>query len=368
MWEWSEKLWHQMGKLALWGVAGGATGGTSAAGNSFLAARTPGGWQSTALVPPVDRQLGEGNWAYSLLDTTPDLSRFIFRASGRVEGAVVRLDRDQHQEALKAYGEKIQGVSPNEDDLTNDGKHLLLINTETAPRQLEDFGSGTPEVVSIMPDGTESECGLEGEGRSFIGRGASNTGAAAQWRPGYHMIATTDASRVYFQAQENGDCYGLLRLYERNREANGGAGETTLIDPGTGGHSPEFIRATPDGRSAYFTTYSNLDPADTNSHADVYRWDEETGKSTCVTCEANTDVEISPFAEGLLSVLVSDDFSHIYFVSPKQLVSGRGEVGARNYYALSGGTSASSASRASRSQNCPPTGTYWSSAPNRDRT
>jgi len=36
-------------------------------------------------------------------------------------------------------------------------------------------------------------------------------------------------------------------------------------------------------------------------------------------------------------VLVSDDFSHIYFASPAQLVPGRGEEGAPNVYALSGG-------------------------------
>ncbi len=154
------------------------------------------------------------------------------------------------------------------------------------------------------------------------------------------MMAVKDASRVYFEAPENGDCSGLFRLYVRNRET----GQTTLIDPGTvvagQRHEPEFVRATPDGRHAYFVTYSNhatyptIDPEgrDTNSHADLYRWDEQTGTSTCVTCEANPDVNLR--SGGLL---LSDDFSHVYFELTRRLAPG-GVEGNVNIYVLSGNT------------------------------
>ncbi len=202
-----------------------------------------------------------------------------------------------------------------------------------------------------MPDGTESACGLEGEGVSFVGGGGpqNEDGAKTNWRPGYHMIATTDASRVYFEAKPNkvgepSKCEDTkpLGLYVRNRET----GATTLIDPGTGTHGPEFIRATPDGRHAYFTTYSKLDPADTNVDGDVYRWDEETGTATCLTCavknesgEGIADVRLRTVAAGtrLSVVMVSDDFSHVYFESTRALAPGAG-AGDPNIYALSGGT------------------------------
>ena len=112
----------------------------------------------------------------------------------------------------------------------------------------------------------------------------------------------------------------------RNRESE----STTLIDPGSLGKDPELIRATPDGREAYFVTHSKLDPADANTDADIYRWEESEGASACLSCEV-------PDAEVLGDVMVSDDFSHIYFESKKQLIAGLGKAGERNFYVLSDG-------------------------------
>jgi len=324
------------GNEALWSVTGGAPGGYNGSQSIFLAKRTPTGWQSRSLAPPAAEQVGEGSLIYEVRDATPDFSRFLFDAqqpkvlSFSNPGTLVRLDQNQSQEVLRSYEKE-----PREGDMTSDSAHVLVLDAET--KQLEDIGSGTPEVVSIMPDGTESSCGLDvGSGVSFIGgiKGSSPRGPAIEWRRGYHMIATTDASRVYFEAQPNGECTRPYGLYVRNRDTE----TTTLIDPGTTADDVAFIRATPDGREAYFATRSRLDPAaDTNSGVDVYRWSEESGESTCLTCVVPNAAIEGKYAV-YIPIRISDDFSHIYFESLKQLVPGYGEEGAQNLYVLVNGT------------------------------
>jgi hypothetical protein len=172
---------------------------------------------------------------------------------------------------------------------------------------------------------------LRVEGESFVGGSGSQEAAGLNWRPGNRMMEVEDASRVYFQTKADGSCnvgspYGL---YQRNRESEA----TTLIDAGAAGKNPEFIRSTPDGRHAYFVTASQLDPADGNAGRDVYRWDEEAAASTCLTCVVpNANVSESP-----RRVVVSDDFSHVYFQSKEQLVPGKGIAGESNTYSLSNG-------------------------------
>jgi hypothetical protein len=310
------------GEKVIWSVKGGAPGGASGTGASFLAKRTPEGWKSTGLVPPAAEQLGGGELAYTLDATTPDLGKFIFRvARSKAVGfpdnpTVVRLDESLRQDVLNHYD--ALSVLMSELELTDDGAHVVI--EDPTGHELEDIGDGTPEVVSLMPDESPAEClrrGREG------GEGMENN----QWRPGYHIMSATDASRVYFEAQPNGGCSGPDGLYVRNRQT----GETTLIDPGASGKSPELIRVTPSGRSAYFLSPSQLDPADNNADTDIYRWDEASGESTCLTC-------VVPDAKVSGRVMISDDFSHVYFESTSQLISGLGQVGDRNVYSLSGGS------------------------------
>jgi hypothetical protein len=333
------------GETAFWSVTGGAPGGTASAGNFFLAERTESGWHSRNLVPPAAQQFGNGNWPYGVEKATPDLGAFIFTARdpstiALAEGkALIRLDRDQHQEVLANYEHPVNGGNS---EVSDDGAHVLIINPDN--KQLEDVGDpGNPELVSLMtppgsplgvpqPGGSPSACGLDTTGASFSGTSPAG-GAGAHWIPGYRRIAAEDASRVYFEAKPDSNCSGPFGLYERNRETNA----TTLIDPGTPSKNVEIIRATPDGRSAYFATFSQLDPADQNTGADVYRWDEETGESTCLTCVV-PNANIAFFNTSLLPILVSDDFSHVYFQSEAQLVPNHGKAGALNTYVLSGGT------------------------------
>ncbi len=324
------------GESALWNVLAGAPGGNVGSGAAFIATRTgptataPNGWQSRAVVPTA--QEGEEG-GYRLGVFTPGLSAFVFNAGiGALENGESRefvwVDAGQHLRQLKQFSVL---ANAGKVDMTADGGHVLFVDKDGF-HQLLDLGGGGEEEVSLMPDGGLNECGLDvnNVNRSFIG-GGSAEGAALLWQAGYHMIATTDASRVYFQAKPNGQPCGssLYGIYERNRETE----ETVLVDPGDSGHSPNFIRATPDGRQAFFATYSKLDPADLNFDPDVYRWDEGAETSTCLTCVAlDADVALT-----LRGVLVSDDSSHVYFESLRQLVPGEGRAGDLNVYSLSAG-------------------------------
>lgn len=333
------------GAKALWNIFAGAPGAANAAESVFVAKRNETGWTSSPIAPPPEQQFGSGDISPTLLAASPDLSQFVMQYFGEPESALARFDSNRVQHLLGIFPSE-GGLNNKAIDVTDDGAHVLIQNEESG--QIEDDGSGSPEVVSLMPDGTPSECGMEEEGSSFVGTTNDGAGAGRYWRPGYHRIATTDASRVYFQVKPNDKCgAGVpLALYVRNREAD----STTLIDPGSGSSAPHFIRTTPDGRVAYFVTKSAcakydqsnssckvVETKDTNGDPDVYRWDEAKNRSTCITCEVSTDVDLSEANGG---VAVSDDFSHVYFESKEVLapgaVVGTG-VGGANIYSMSGG-------------------------------
>ncbi len=345
------------GERAVWSVAGGAPGGNTGFGAAFLARRTgqseaaPNGWESKGLVPPAAEQLEAEDGSYALGAVTPDFTKFIFSTGSEIAGcghSLVRLDEDQHQEALGGRYDYAQ--CPYDMELSDDAAHVLRVNNTSAlsppgEAKLQDIGTDPPQTVGLLPDGYEPECGLNPEGG--FGGPSPGGGVSHQWHPGYDLMATTDASRVYFAVAPNGECEGFHPwwLLERDRSS----GQTLEVAP------PDLhnamIRATPDGRSAYFVSALKLDREgrDTNSHVDVYRWDEAadglSGSATCLTCaveneagEAITDANLYVSNGAAAPAMVSDDFSHLYFESESKLTPqatpGKGKG---NLYVLAGG-------------------------------
>ena len=311
------------GEKALWEVTGGAPGGFNGNGAIFLAERTATGWQSRSLLPPPSQQPGGGTYLFEIGYQTPDMSQFVLKAgqpnlSGLGQASetfIVRLDAHQHLEVLDSFEKDLLG---NRLFVSTDTSHVILAGVPIDNSgQIFDVGSGSREVVSIMPDGTESECEVEYGG-----------GFGREQHPGYFPAATTDGSIVYFETQENGNCSGPHQLYVRNRQSD----TTTLIDPSEEGGEPDFIRATPDGGEGYFLTSSKLDPSDQNTGRDLYRWSVAGGSATCLTCVV-PDAQVG-------SASISDDFSRIYFSSREELIPGKGtQIGSGeevNIYTLSG--------------------------------
>jgi hypothetical protein len=328
------------GNRVLWTVLAGAPGANSGSQAAFLAQRTSNGWQSKSLVPPAAQQAGGGRFLYRVESAKPDFSKFIFLAAPSnfflsPPESVLRLDPGGTQDLLATYQIPVNESVGVGAEMTDDGTHVIAVNPDT--NQLEELGSGEPEVVGLLPDGSQWSCEFGGEtGNAFKGPG--NRAAGIAWRPGYRRIEVTNASRIYFQALAADECEeGKWGLYVRNRES----GETKLIDPGTPADlftgDSHLIRATPDGRHAFFATFSKLDPDDENEHGDLYRWDEGSGSSTCLTCAAHPDVEMLTNNASIAAPLVSDDFSHFYFTSQKALAPGASELASdANIYALKG--------------------------------
>ncbi len=340
------------GEDALWSVLAGAPKGTSGTEATFLASRTDGGWQSRSIAPPAAQQFGEGELAYLLLATTPDFRCSLFsvryptKLSRPAPETAARVCGSE-QDVLKSYGVEAPNTGTEEAvDIGNDGQHVFALNAEN--EQLEDIGSarvGPPgvggDVVSVMPDGDPSECGLDvATGGGF--KGLAGGGVA---QPGNHWVATDDGSRVFFRARPNdgeaggGSCGGEWQLYVRNRHLS----QTTLIDPG----SPEFLATLGDGRRAYFVTRTSLasDDADADS-VDLYEWDEaagSAGESLCLTCAVQGpgisagSAHVAAFGGGGNSVLLSSDLSGVYFYSTSKLSAEAGKAGGLNLYLLKDG-------------------------------
>jgi hypothetical protein len=290
-----------------WGVAGGAPGSNTGSLDTFLASRTSVGWDSKSLVPTPDVQFGEGTAYYRLTAAAKDLSRFVFMASeGVISGAsatFVRTDRQNNQEVLVTINESNPEAAPSYWDVSDDLRHALFVDQG----HLYDYEAGGKRVeVGLMPSGGPPACGIP--------RPGFRSGPSHPW------IATGDASRVYFRT--SGDvCSAPLGLYVRNRQA----GTTTLLAA-----QAEFLRASPDGREAIFSSPMQLAPEDEDFGNDIYRWDEETASIECLTCAVpGADVgDVEP-SEGL---------SRVYFTSQKQLLPDRGTPGAMNLYLWHAGT------------------------------
>jgi len=308
------------GNELVWTVASGAPGGTAGSSNTFLATRSSDGWNSRALIPPAAQQVGEGSLKYQPEFASSDFKNFIFRTEEEglffgenPQSTYVRLDDEQHQEVLAHFDANLQSTRV---DATADTMHVIHTREDT--NVLEDIGTGTPTVVGLMSDESPPSCGIQHD-TEFAGS------ASTYGYPGYHWIASTDASRVYFLTKGS-DCSGPEGLYVRNRESD----TTTQI-----AQSASFIRDTFDGRSAFFTTTEKLANNDLNSDQDIYQWDENagvSGEAICLTCVV-TDANVSSVPG---NVRISDDFSHIYFMSTNQLLPNFGQQGSLNLYVLSG--------------------------------
>ncbi len=319
------------GNRVFWAVRGGAPGGYNGTGASFLAERTASGWKSRSVLPLPSLQVGGGDFVYRLDFHDDSLSSFIFDATRNTlfgspsDTTFVHLDDQQNQAVLSTFP---LDLSSNIVSASADGKHVFLVDngglSSTGKGNLVDIGSGTPEVVSIMPDGTPSDC-LVRTGPGFGGRNAFTSvgGASNQVRSKVplNMSSVTDGSIVYFQTPPNGACGEPEGLYVRDLMSD----ETTLIGPGAFGIDAEFIKATPNGRSALFLTAAQLAPGDANLTRDIYRWNHETKQTTCVTCLVPEVGIGTGFAEP--RIIASDDLATVYFLSPKELIPGKGAGG-----------------------------------------
>ncbi len=321
------------GDEVIWQTLSGSPNSSSGAGGTYSSERTAAGWKTSGLEPPISEMIGGGDEAYQLRRISSDRSSFIFEVGGTLVGSqsdrrIVRIDADGNQEVLHLFPE---GSISNVTSITSsDDLEHVFINTiqpidpnHQPGEQLYDFGSGTPELVSRLPDGSVPACGLS----------LSNSGSFQPSTDPYRFHSR-DGSRVFFSSRGD-SCDSSVdpdRLYVRNVETD----TTTLISTppmsGPEGNS-FFVRANPQGTEALFTSTSNLVAEDTDTEPqlygpagkDVYLWSEQNGLD-CLTCVvANADV----FAQDqsfLRSVLSSVDLKRFYFISSNVLTASQPAV------------------------------------------
>lgn len=288
------------------GLPGSPVGGYSL----FVSQRTPTGWLANSLIPLNANLAGT---AYGPVVSSSDLTRFVVEATHGYPTPVVptdllRVDPDGSQTLLYQFdpadlGQSLQFAA------SDDFSHVLAaqphpIDPDHQPGtwNVYDFGSGTPVLVSRLPDGSVPACGVPILGPLSF---AWNNGAPTQ-----HWVST-DGRRAFFQSSGSADCSSPPELYMRDMQA----GTTTLISgPVLSGtdDGATFIRATPDGSQVYFWTTSQLDPADTNTTGDIYRYTVGVGNE-CLTCGVPSANISSP--SGSDFPVVSDDGSRIYFTT-----------------------------------------------------
>ena len=312
----------------IWSTTAGAPGGPSGSGGSFMAERTPTGWRSRSMLPPVDQLVDNGSSRYIPRLATPNFDRFVYEVSSGIlltpPYKLVTMDL--------AYNQRLMGGEIPEPDLftrfrANDDLSHVYANT-TYPgeaEQIYDFTVDPPQLVSVMPNGTPADCG------TGLPSGNAEWGGYGP----YEWVSTDPAApaRVFFESAGEAPCKpGILeKLFMRDLDS-----ETTTLISGPalpGGNQEElgvFARASDDGSEVVFSALSRLTPDDTNDVGDLYRAKLGVGKE-CLTC-VGPGADVVVHSSHQRSVVVSNDLSYVYFVSNRMLVPGAGTVGANNLY------------------------------------
>ncbi len=323
------------GDRAVYQISGGNP--ESEVGNFFhdlFSERTPTGWQPRRIYPA--RADAPGN-AWYPPGANDDLSRIValnsdFTSAGNSDSWLLSPD---------APARRLYGV-PHHDfgefiSVSDDASRVVMlfkgtfdpdhpvVSPEPFDSNLYDVTSGTPHLISLMPDGSVPVCGIH-RTIPFLDR----LTRSAHW-------VSADGSLVFFPSLGNGPCgdSAPYQIYMRDIDA----GQTYLISQPPSG-SPisgpackaQFIRSTPG--AAFFWTQSRLVAEDTDpgqcsfesEHGDVYRYDLGDRSLQCVTCVVSgLDADVFGVADsgqGFESIAVSGDGSRVYFHAGHHLLPG----------------------------------------------
>lgn len=327
------------GDHVLYDVHGGVPGSTTGNEPVLMAVRGQSGWITHNTMPPRDQM-----YATHYLDVanTPDLSEILAGVFDGLAGAnyattewLVALDGNGGQTLLHAFPtfEGVSAVAP----LTSDDLRHVYINVReridpshvAGTLNVYDFGTSPPQLVSTMPGTSRAPaCGVPVAG--------NEPGFAPQ---GVAQHEVSSSGRYVFFASHGDTCGGPVELYVNDRQT----GQTSLVSgPPVGGGSDlgvdQFLGATADGGQAFYLTATSLAASDSadgdDADVDVYRYDTALGTNACITCA------VPQAAVGGLnprfSAVVSEDGSHVYFISTRQLEVGA-VAGAQNVYVVHDG-------------------------------
>jgi hypothetical protein len=310
------------GDRVVYGLLGGNPDSEiGSAFNELYAERTPTGWKSKVIYP--SRAQARGNvwlapYASNDLSTlfavnndtsnsgTDDLwhlspgepARRVYGVADSDFGGIVVISDDGSRQVMRLY-------NPQDPEYPGVGSGLYDVTT------------GTPHLVSFLPDGTPA-CGV----------GPLMSGGFEQRRVQHWLSA--DGSFLFFDGEPCGS--GIQDFFARDLVNN-----TTIRvspPPVSGQHcTPDFIRSTED--AVFFSTQSRLVAQDIEPSAcsstgvvdrDIYRFDLHDQSLECVTCVV-PGVSANVASGGGTGTAVPDDGSRVYFSSGSRLVAGAASHG-----------------------------------------
>jgi hypothetical protein len=323
--------------------------GADGAGNfpTFLAKRGATDWSTQGLLPPAS--LGHTSLLYGW---TTDFS-YVFN-QGRVFSEdkengfpaisvtlVARSTIDRSVTTIAPYaaatGEPAHayvGASADGSAVFFESRSKFTPNAATGAFNLYawDRASGALRLAGALNgsgEGTAPEAGSFGGSYNWINEELTRGGAARQYYTQDQHVNSVDGSRVYFTAGETGQVY-LRKNPTKAQSPLDGEGKCTApplactvhvsasqrAAPDPNGPLPaQFMAATPDGSSVFFTSHEELtDDANTGPAAegkDLYRYDADTGELTDLTPDS-----VDANGAGVRGVLgTSDDGSYVYFAA-----------------------------------------------------
>jgi ribosomal protein L39E len=301
--------------------AGNGNGGLA---NQYLGVRTPEGWETRSLNPPLASYVVSGEWPP------------IF-ASGMRSSVNTMSSREQPGEGERAYVRDFNGT-------------FTRVGTGPIPPSPEGFSSivrvldGSDDLSRLVMGGYTLWSGLEyfGVGSVAVLRyvNVDNNGVTL---PGgaCHDAISRDGRVEVFSAGCPGRVWarlgGAVTVLVSGSECTRGP-----LDPGgvCNGLSPaSYAGSAADGSRVFFTTAQQLVNGDTDSSTDLYACDIPPGTpapvGTANPCASLTEVSGTASGANVQSVVkVSEDGSRVYFVAEGAVLAGN--PGANDETAVAG--------------------------------
>jgi hypothetical protein len=306
---------------------------------TFLARRNAGGWSSQGVLPPQNVPLGA-----EVLGWNEELTQVYDSDKSEFDEALLLRDNASGElRNLTGYNEALYTYDATSADGSKVFFEAQTFGTPLTPEALAnginlymwDKSTGRVSLVGLLPGESETapEFGSVGgpyawEENSTSQGGSSGNGANGGYGLQQIHAFSADGSRAFFTELESGQLYlrenpgtplALTLSVSKSHRTNG---------PGVGGSDPQgpqpaaFMRATPDGAVALFTSREELtNEATTGSEDqgnDLYMFKADTGGLTDLTpdgADAN-GAEV----QGVLGM--SEDGSFIYFVANGVLAPG----------------------------------------------
>jgi hypothetical protein len=297
------------GDRAVYNIAGGSPGSqTGSIFNQLFAERTPFGWKSRLIFPTREQAPGnEWGGTQGLSDLSELFALNVDIANGGTAD-IWRVFPDAPPQRFASVSHEQNGGEGAFYLVSDNGSRIIWqLNGSVDPdhpvasptgHNLYDVSSGTPHLVSLLPNGSLPECGVVSQ----------SANPEQRW-------LSADGSHLFFEA---GCSFGFYKLYVRDLETE----TTSLISSGEGTH---FIRSTAD--AAFFTTKANLAPEDEGSGKDVYRYGLEDESLECLTCFEGLAADVEESGNPYERIAISEDGSRLYFTSPHRLLPGAAERG-----------------------------------------